>query len=139
MITGPEFKVEMVGSNITSMGYDIPIEQVDAKALEAAKEAVLVTLGKPVPLVQAFRSYTSDKRDGSSSDVHRFKDEQQNFLIEIGYTSRRVLSVYASGLLETGTNFYTFTKEGSPTIEGEMNRHFQFYRFDMTRNNGTMK
>lgn len=73
MITGPEFKVEMVGSNITSMGYDIPIEQVDAKALEAAKEAVLVTLGKPVPLVQAFRSYTSDKRDGSSSDVHRFR------------------------------------------------------------------
>ncbi|SUA95492.1 Uncharacterised protein [Paenibacillus thiaminolyticus] len=121
------------------MGHDIPIEQVDAKALEAAKEAVLVTLGKPVPLVQASRSYNVDRRDSSSSDVYRFKDEQQDFLVEIGYTSRRVLPVYASGLLETGTNFYTFTKEGSPNIEGEMNRHFQFYRFDMPRSNGTIQ
>ncbi|WP_374018103.1 hypothetical protein ABU162_29265 [Paenibacillus thiaminolyticus] len=106
---------------------------------------------------------------------------QQDLLVEIGYTSRRVLSVYASGLLETGTNetedifsqfsdkqvidaaapdvkklfgidlagyavlrttgtnYYTFTKEGGPIIEGEMNRHFQFYRFDMTRNNGTIQ
>ncbi|WP_182914770.1 hypothetical protein [Paenibacillus thiaminolyticus] len=47
--------------------------------------------------------------------------------------------MYASGLLETGTNYYAFMKEGGPTIEGEMNRHFQFYRFDMTRNNGTIQ
>ncbi|WP_147385192.1 hypothetical protein [Paenibacillus thiaminolyticus] len=60
---------------ITSMGYDIPIEQVNAQALEAAKEAVLVTLGKPVPLVQASRSYNADRRHSNSSDVYRFKDE----------------------------------------------------------------
>lgn len=180
-ITGPDFRVEMVGSRITSMGYEIPIDQADPKALEAAKEAGLVTLGKPVPIVQASRSYAADMRGGSSSDVYRFKDEQQDFLVEIGYTSGRFLSVYASGLLETGTNEtedmfskfsdkqvfdaaapdvkklfgidlagykvqrttgtndYRFTKEGSPAIEGEMNRHLKFYRFDITRNNGTIQ
>ncbi|PZM66040.1 hypothetical protein [Paenibacillus dendritiformis] len=176
-ITGPDFRVEMIGSRITSMGYEIPIDQADPKALEAA----LVTLGKPVQIVQAGRSYAADMRGGSSSDVYRFKDEQQDFLVEIGYTSGRILSVYASGLLETGTNetedmfsqfsdkqvfdaaapdvkklfgidlagykvqrttgtnYYTFTNEGSPAIEGEMNRHFKFYRFDISRNNGTIQ
>ncbi|MBG9792570.1 hypothetical protein ABD76_08690 [Paenibacillus dendritiformis] len=77
MTSGPEFSVEMVGNRITSMGYGIPIDQADAKALEAAKEAALVTLDKPVPLVHASRSFAADRRDGTASDVYRFNDESR--------------------------------------------------------------
>lgn len=176
-ITGKGFEIELAGNRFTQMGYDIPLDQVNAKALDTAKQAALTVMGKSVPLVKADRSYDYDPVNGKSRDILRFEDEKDDLSIEVGFTSGRLLDVYASGILETGTdategifrkftdkqvfeaaapdvkklfgidldgysverlhgqNWYTFKKEGSPTIEGEMNRYMKFYRLEFDRDN----
>ncbi len=174
---GKDIDIEMEGERVLSMSYDIPMDQVSAKSRESAKQASLTVRGNETSMARASRTYRYDSRIGIAKDYYNFEDQKRELSIQVGYNSGRILSVYDSDILETGTdatealfdkfsnkqvldaaapdvkrlfgidlngysveryngqNWYIFKREGSLTIEGEMNRHSKFYRLDIDNNN----
>lgn len=176
-ITGKDIDIEMEGERVLSMSYDIPVDQVSAKALESAKKASLIVRGKVTPMAYASRTYRYDSLTGIAKDDYHLEAQKHDLSIQVGYNTGRILSVYDSDILETGTNatealfdkfsnkqvldaaapdvkrlfsidlngysveryngqnWYIFKREGSLTIEGQMNRYSKFYRLDIDTNN----
>lgn len=176
-IKGKDIAIEMEGERVLSMSYDIPVDQVSAKALESAKKASLIVRGKVTPMAYASRTYHYDSLTGIAKDDYHLEAQKHDLSMQVGYHSGRILSVSDSDILETGTdatealfdqfsnkqvldaaapdvkklfgidlngysveryngqNWYIFKKEGSLTIEGQMNRYSKFYRLDIDTNN----
>ncbi|MCY9760725.1 DUF4179 domain-containing protein [Paenibacillus alvei] len=172
-ITGKDIDIEMEGERVLGMSYDIPMDQVSAKALESAKKASLIVRGKVTPMEYASRTYRYDSLTGIAKDDYHLEAQKHDLSMQVGYHSGRILSVHDSGILETGTdatealfdkfsnkqvldaaapdvkrlfgidlngysveryngqNWYIFRKEGSLTIEGQMNRYLKFYYIDI--------
>ncbi|MCE5169699.1 hypothetical protein LQV63_10275 [Paenibacillus profundus] len=101
-------------NRIESMFVTVPMNQVDAKALAVAEQAVRDLKGKHVPLVKAEHHLYA--RNGQSVNEYVFRDQKEDLRIEVGFRSGRLLSVNTSEELEAGTDategiFRKFTDE----------------------------
>ncbi|MCY9514973.1 DUF4179 domain-containing protein [Paenibacillus apiarius] len=109
-----DMTMTLENNRIESMFITVPMDQVDAKALAVAEQAVRDLKGKHVPFVKA--SHHLYSRHGQPINIYVFEDQKDDLRIEVGFQTGRLISVYTSEDLEAGTDatediFRKFTDE----------------------------